>query len=190
MGLDICVLKPEMLNDINPSDIKDSFLILSEYPELEMFSKFAFDKENEYFDLKKPVEEKGYSFEGIAIVSQKYGKDDIITFETKDGERFEIINPPIFKKIDSCLCYKEVGYQRKGANKRFYQDGIWDSDCVTDLKTLKEHWKKYFSNHDEGKGDGWGYGVELKLAESEMKKNFKKNIIDNFVEGETFVVYW
>lgn len=74
---------------------------------------------------------------------------------------------------------KEVGYQRKGANKRFYDDGKWDNNTVViDRKTLLDDWEKYFSDEDDAY-----YGKNA-------KQHFKENIIDKFVDGETIVCYW
>lgn len=45
---------------------------------------------------------------------------------------------------------EEVGYQRKGANKRFYDDGKWDNNTVViDRETLLDDWEKYFSDEDD-----------------------------------------
>lgn len=101
----------------------------------------------------------------------------------------EIKNPPLTYKKELCIAIKEVGYQRKGANKQFYEDGMWDSTPITDLKTLTEHWEKYFSKQTPESQGGFGSGVERDLTDREMKKEFKENIIDKFVEGETFVIY-
>lgn len=84
---------------------------------------------------------------------------------------------------------EEVGYQRKGANDRFYEDGMWDSPCVLDAKTLNEHWEKYFSFKTPDSVGGFGSCVELDFEDEEMKRRFKENIIDKFIEGETFVIY-
>ena len=74
---------------------------------------------------------------------------------------------------------KEVGYQRKGANKQFYDDGKWDDNTVViDRKTLLDDWEKYFSDENDAY-----YGENA-------KQHFKENIIDHFVEGETIVCYW
>ena len=61
---------------------------------------------------------------------------------------------------------EEIGYQRRGANSQFYEDGMWSSDCVLKRETLIDHNNKYFYDSD-----------------------FKENIIDKFVEGKTFVDY-
>lgn len=80
-----------------------------------------------------------------------------------------LLNPTTIVKLEKSLQMEEVGYQRKGANKKFYEDKIWGKECVVDLNTLNEHWKLYFSDTNPD--------------------YFKNNIIDNFVEGETFVMY-
>ena len=51
-----------------------------------------------------------------------------------NGKRLIVINPLIDNKIKNCICTKDVGYQRKGANKQFYDDGMWDSDEVISLE--------------------------------------------------------
>lgn len=101
----------------------------------------------------------------------------------------KLINPPKYKQMDLVIAVKEVGYQRKGANKQFYEDGMWDSKCITNLSVLKEHHEKYFSKSTPESKGGWGSGVEFDLADEEMKKRFQENIVDKFVEGETFVIY-
>lgn len=79
-----------------------------------------------------------------------------------------IIDPPIKNKIERCITYKEIGYQSKGANDLFKDE---EQYVIVDLKTLEEHWVKYFSYNED------------------CKNNFKNNIIDKFIEGETFVEY-
>ena len=73
----------------------------------------------------------------------------------------------------------EVGYQRKGANAQFYKDGKWDDNTIVSTKEmLLEDWDKYFSDPDDEY-----YGKNSRQV-------FKEHIIDNFIEGETFVAYW
>ncbi len=100
-----------------------------------------------------------------------------------------VIDPPTYKVIEKCIAFEEVGYQRKGANKKFYEDGMWDSPCIIDSKTLNEHWEKYFSRQTPESKGGWGSGVEYNKEDTEMREDFKRNIIDKFIEGETFVIY-
>lgn len=73
---------------------------------------------------------------------------------------------------------REVGYQRKGANAQFYEDGKWDDNTIVSTKEmLLEDWKKYFSDPDDPY-----YGEKAREA-------FHYNIIKHFHEGKTFVWY-
>lgn len=103
--------------------------------------------------------------------------------------KVNIKNPKTKPKVDMCLDCEEVGYQRKGANQQFYEDGMWSSEPVCDKATLLEHWEKYFSAPTPDSKGGWGSGTEYDLEAAEMRKRFKENIVDKFVEGETFVYY-
>jgi len=103
--------------------------------------------------------------------------------------KITIVDPPAIDEIETCIGFEEVGYQRKGANKKFYEDDMWDSPCVVDSKTLNEHWEKYFSKQTPESKGGWGSGVEYDKEDNEMREDFKRNIIDKFIEGETFVIY-
>jgi hypothetical protein len=101
---------------------------------------------------------------------------------------------------------KEVGYQRKGANRAFYEDNMWGPPAVITDATLRAHWDKYFSGEGnvskEGgieisengtieleKGVPFGFGVEYDLDAKENRERFKENIVDKFVEGQTFLLY-
>ena len=103
--------------------------------------------------------------------------------------KINIKNPPTLKKIERCVLGEEIGWQRKGANKLFYKESIWDTPAITRLDLLKDHWEKYFSFSTPESEGGFGSGVEFDQPDDEMKKNFKMNILDKFVEGETFVIY-
>jgi len=100
-----------------------------------------------------------------------------------------IIDPEVTSKVEKCIKYEKIGYQRKGANKKFYEDEMWDSPCIVDSKTLNEVWEKYFSYNTPDSKGGYGSGVEYDLSDDEMRKYFKENIIDKFIEGETFVMF-
>ena len=64
-----------------------------------------------------------------------------------------------------------------------------------DHETLYEHWDKYFSTDTSVEKEEktpavfTGFGVEYALPAGENRNNFKKNIVDKFVEGQNFVVY-
>jgi hypothetical protein len=189
MGLDITVYKPIKLKGDAFQETEDFFNI-EENPELEsIFPDFIFEKENEYYDLESELKEQGYDPGDLSWRGTSFNDAVIYTFSDKDGNEVEIKVTKTIKKIDKCIAVEEVGYQRKGANKKFYEDGMWDSPCTVDSETLDNHWKNYFSKQTPESKGGWGSGVEYVQDDEEMKRNFKENIIDKFVEGETFVIY-
>lgn len=102
--------------------------------------------------------------------------------DPNDTTRIRINNDEIIPKTELVEVWaygKELGYQRKGANAQFYNDGKWDDNTIVSTKKmLLEDWRKYFSD----KNDTY-YGANA-------KQHFKENIIDKFIPGKTFVAYW
>jgi hypothetical protein len=188
MGLDISVYKVLNPTSIDPQDDDLDFYVLSENPELSVFKDKLFERENEYYDLGGDLKKLGKDPNKIETLGVEYG-DDVTYYFREDGVDFQIKNPSTIKKKEFCLSVDEVGYQRKGANKLFYEEDMWDSPCVVKMETLLEHWEKYFSYQTPDSEGGFGSGVEYNQEDVEMKNNFKENIIDKFVEGETFVIY-
>jgi len=72
---------------------------------------------------------------------------------------------------------EEIGYQRKGANAAFYDDGLWGTNVFT-KEMLLEHWDKYFSDPNNER------------YKKHTRSVFGNNIIKHFKEGETFVSYY
>jgi hypothetical protein len=105
------------------------------------------------------------------LPKDEYGYVDIHVYLNKDNKAVELINPPLYDKEDIYIPCIEIGYQRKGANKTFYSDDMWDSPCVLSKSVLEEHWIKYFSHTEDD------------------KEHFKEHILDKFIDGETFVCY-
>jgi hypothetical protein len=188
MGLDISVYKVLNPTSIDPQDDDLDFYVLSENPELSVFKDKLFERENKYYDLGGDLKKLGKDPNKVETLGVEYG-NDVTYFFREDDIDFQIKNPSTIKKKEFCLAVDEVGYQRKGANKQFYQDGMWSSPCVVKKDTLLEHWEKYFSYQTPDSEGGFGSGVEYNQEDEEMKNNFKENIIDKFVEGETFVIY-
>lgn len=168
----------------------------------EIWSKVYFDTRKELFESEEYskyltflplLKEYGYkpSYKFFASGSGKtyYCLNSARKFADKKTS-VTVINPKTFDKTERSIETKEVGYQRKGANTLFYENNIWDSPCITSKDILLNHWETYFSKKTPESKGGWGSGVEFTLEDDEMKSNFKKNIIDNFIEGENFVVYF
>lgn len=161
------------------SDLYDAYLFLNK-----VWSKSYFEKREdlENFDGYKEFKEKYCD-----LLIQNGWEEDYAFFASGSGVNYfnlvnayhfvdektkiRIIEPEISKKIEKCICVEEVGYQRKGANQQFYDDGMWDAPCVLQKDVLYNHWYKYFSD-----------------TQSQMD-DFQINIVDKFIEGETFVIY-
>jgi len=74
------------------------------------------------------------------------------------------------------LYITEIGYQRKGMNKRFYEE--FENDQL------------YFSISDVRKAKAYIEGMS-ESDTNNLLKSFQQNFIDNFTEGESiFIVSW
>ena len=94
---------------------------------------------------------------------------------------------PIYEKEIKVLYYEEVGYQRKGLNKLFYDD--YENGKIGYFVWSKEELEKY-------KKDYCDEPYEYKYPNGEMsgklvypKDNFQRNIIDKFEEGKDCVTF-
>ena len=172
MGLDISVYK--VVNE--PTD---EYYTLSEHPELSRFP--TSDKEVDYYD----IEEK----EGYEWYRSSFNEDVVFEYINDEGDIYEVKNPPTKTVLEKVVYVVEVGYQRKGANKLFYEDDMWNSPAVTNKEELLAIWDKYFSGSTPRSKGGWGSSVEYDLSDEDMRTRFKENIIDKFEQGETFVMF-
>lgn len=213
MGLDISVMQPVEPTAENIKASEDWQTGIYEYiisndegsSELAVFTDFLFKKTIVYNDFEATFKALGFDLDKYNLVSygayrldeEKDDSDDNLCvaykFRLIDGEdEIRLIESDIktFEKERDCLLVTEVGYQRKGANQKFYEDGMWGgSPCVLDKATLNEHLEKYFSAPTPESKGGWGSGTEIVRTADEMRENFQRNIIDKFVEGKTFVIY-
>lgn len=136
-------------------------------------------------DWKKTFAQKGLDSDDYECFGQCGGWMEFVKKGHQPSEEEYVVTTSDFAKFFfhykklPIFCYgEEVGWQRKGANGRFYKDGKWDKNViVTTHEMLTDDWVKYFSDEDD---DYYG---------KEARAHFKEHIIDNFVEGETFVWY-
>lgn len=212
MGLDIEVLKPIKATEaLIKADLEDnlpgafSSISLTENTCLEIFKQFSFKKECEYIDWDKTLSKLGlnidldndYVWTRSDIIGHHFILKDFHDKKVPSDEKSEIIFiyedlVPSIVTEDYIIC-ESIAWQRKGANALFYKadaDGnsMWDSPPVVEKNVLLEHWDKYFSKNVNDEG-GFGFEVEFEQSNSEMRKNFKNNIIKHFVQGENFVIY-
>lgn len=142
--------KEELFNSVLYEKFKNLYLnILKKEGWVEDYTFYASGQDRHCFNLNKA---KDFCSKKVKVV---------------------LVDPPTFKKPERFIRVEEVGYQRKGANNKFYQDGdqIYNDGYITDIEVLRKHWYKYFSDTKE------------------LMEGFKKSIIDNFTQGETFVSY-
>ncbi len=193
MGLDIILYEIVWVKESEISNLEwTEYIEMEKHPGLINFADMSFLKEIEEYDLNKAALGKGYNkLEDLEWLDTDFGEEvgeATYYFRDSDGKSIEFINPPLSKKKVKCLRTKKVGYQRRGANDKFYEDDMWDSPCVTDKATLLEHWKKYFSNYPSEPVSEIEQSYYKKYS-PDMKKRFKDNIIDKFVEGKHIVCY-
>lgn len=164
MGLDISVYKP-----VPNYPGCSNYFNLNEDPCLKVFSSLAFDKPEEFYDLEKAASEAGLTLEDLSTI-ESLGEDGTFSIKTNKGLTLEL-KPDLTTVVSPHIAVEEVGYQRRGANKKFYEDmNLGLIPClVLEGAILKDHWKKYFSDEDPDA--------------------FKNNIVRHFVEGSTFICY-
>mgnify|MGYP003297912807 CR=1 FL=1 len=119
---------------------------------------------------------------GIRIYT--FAKDTADFDNLKETDCFKYIvteNTPMKTEKRKIILHR-AGYDvsmRKGANKQFYDDGMWsDTNLVFSKAILEKHRDLYFS-HD----------TTYYSSDEETRKNFQK-FIDNFVDGKMFVGYF
>ena len=103
--------------------------------------------------------------------------------------RINLDEVPTYEKKVKILYYEEVGYQRKGLNAKFYEDcenGRFDGDGVVwtraELERVMDEYcgKPYIYFYPNGRSSG---------ITVYPKEDFKKNILDVFIEGEHCVKF-
>lgn len=202
MGLDVIVFKVVMPKDTLDTVEKVSafeeengcsFHTVENCPDI-IGSKFEVEAPIEYIDFDPLFKKLGLNEDDYSCIASYCGcgrdrfeflpdsistESDRKTIEENTIVFEEEVYPTKIVMEKGFFVGKEVGYQRKGANKRFYDDGKWDNNTVViDRETLLDDWEKYFSDEDDAY-----YGKNA-------KQHFKENIIDKFVDGETIVCYW
>lgn len=154
-----------------------------------------FKKQIQYYDWDKFKEERGIDIDEYEFLNSEFsdkgdflrvypksvtlpewdGKEDYKVFKARRDPlilEIDLNEVPLIPKYDDIFYVEEIGYQRGGLNRKFYEDSdngdfesyIWE---MKDLQYCKEH----YCNTEED------------------KNNFQKNIIDNFTEGECLVSF-
>lgn len=173
----------------------------SDLPCFKGFERFIVDVREMVFDeermfLKRELDFRDYE-PVISGDDYSYAKKEVMREREEvlklSGDENDIVwedygEEEVFKKeevlwkwaiVKYIVLGREIGYQRRGENKKFHDDGKWDSNIfVLRKESLLKDWNDYFSDTDD-----YGHTPE------ESRARFKENILDKFVEGKTVVIY-
>lgn len=115
---------------------------------------------------------KEYAHEKCFFVSKDFKVDGSHTklylfLRQQCVEIFNGKDIPIYKQIDKVIYYDNIGYQRNGMRSKFYDS---NPDCYV---FTKEKLQFIYDNY----------------VLDDYKEHFKSNILDNHIDGETFVTF-
>ena len=181
MGLDITVHRLKKATKKNIENYEFFRLVsnngiedLSEFPHWchELVTKITED----WFDWDKLKKEKGIDIHEWDWVGECYGDEGNIMslkhVETKKTMKLDMDKIPTFKQEISIIGYDEVGYQRKGLNSKFYED--YNNHKIGYFVWNKNELERYMRDYCD---------------DDEDKERFKRNIIDEFIDGECCVTF-
>lgn len=123
-----------------------------------------------------------YSFVKSAAVGDKETEDAYDNLKETDYFKYTATeNSPMKTEKRKIIFYhKQYNcYMRKGPNKQFYADGMWDENNVVFSKAVLEKHRDLYFSHD----------TTYYNSDEETCKKFQE-FIDNFVDGKTFVGYF
>ena len=142
------------------------------------------EKDYEWYGCDFPDEEGTieYSFVKSAAVGDKETADAYDNL--KETDYFKYIatenSPRKTEKRKVIFYYKKYDcYMRKGPNKQFYVDGMWEENNLVFSKAVLEKHRDLYFSHD----------TTYYSSDEETRKKFQE-FIDNFVDGKTFVGYF
>ena len=139
---------------------EDNYRIVDEYPELIYFKDYIVEKDIEYYDLEKTVNNLGYKLEDLNL--DLIINDCIFIFRDWYNNEVKIQDPLTHIENKKCIYYKQKDYISDSVNYK-----VIDDPFIVDLNTLNKHLHNYFYN----------------------SKEYKAKVINNFIEGKTFVYY-
>ena len=148
-----------------------------------MVIDYGYDPEKYLWNLLEVCDPKGdvVAYELILVNSETREKEPSVVLSSYEvDEKYTEVYESDFTYTHSFLAldYEDIGWQRKGANRKFYEDGLWGSAVYTKDELIR-HWNEYFSSADTyGPCEAWV-----------ARQRFKENIVDKFIEGETIVDY-
>jgi hypothetical protein len=141
---------------------------LEEYPELRLFEDYLTTCSLDIWDIDENLCAHGYaSATQYEITGILCGDEETLLNVLVEGTAISIKNPKtktimaigVFARTKACLT--------KGASSLFYDEDRWSGACVLSHIELEHVFERYFSQGDP--------------------RAFKESILDNFIEGKSFV---
>ena len=138
-----------------------------------IYPKNVFNEEFELHDIEGWFKSNGYDKEDWNLCYICYENDEKQTYnfinESEEELEVDIDDCPLIRENKDFIYAEEIGWQRNGANKKFYKE--MPENGIYHIRTKEEaeyHLERYFYK---------------------SRKNFKENIIDRFIDGECFIEY-
>ena len=202
MGLDITVHR---FSDKKQEEYFEMYDVNTETNEIiprhedfpEWTNKFVKNKVEKLYDLSAFKEKTGINLDDYHVVmigpledTEKFkGNKEAYGYVLKHKDTDEDLvlsfeEIPVFKKKVPVIYWKEVGYQRKGLNSKFYQD--YEDGKIGYFVWTKAELERYLDEYcDED--------TEIEYGDTKhtvkYKDNFRVNIIDKFNEGTDVVSF-
>ena len=184
LGIYVCRALPATEENIRLSEnyeYKVTLSVVSQVAGLEFFTSYIFKKDITFPDMNATLIKFGLNPDDYECHrSGNIGQTEVIFYyEHKvTKEPFNLKISDVVQRISNvdCLLHTTVGCHTGGAHETFFEhimtrDNDWVYPVITSRSMLMEHWEKYFSEDDE------------------VRAQFRLNIIDKFIEGETYVQY-
>lgn len=134
------------------------------------FNSYVFQRKGDYYSPHEIFPQSDYEQLKWDLGDEPY--IELQNKKTKKTVKLMLSNCPIVKETENVIIVKEVGYQRKGMKKEFYDK--W----VNDYKENSEP-KSYIIASKKDVEEICNLAEDIELT--------KHNILDNFVEGKTFL---
>lgn len=180
---DITDYSEEVLKGLNPEYICEYYETDLDWPTI--FKEAGLDENDyEWYECAFPYgyETPEYSFVKTAAVCDKTTADAYDNLKETDCFKYVATknSPMKTEKRKIIFHYKKYDcFMRKGPNKQFYDDGMWEGNNVVFSKAVLEKHRDLYFSHD----------TTYYNSDEETLKKFQE-FIDKFVDGKTFVGYF
>lgn len=201
MGLDVVLYEAIKKEDYREESFAHRKLVLdSEFvlEKCQLLAKHFYYENIEYIDFETLFKKKKLVYSDYTLVAIRdtewkkiysFVKTDLLdVYRAEQNHKKYLLNINVkrscpVKTVEHPVLYlQEKGYQRKGANQLFYDEGNWDTGgYITTLKECEEHYLRYFA-------PPWIQQPTLPV-DKDYFDYFKENILKKFIDGENVLLY-